>query len=113
MENNNFERIDDTPTQTMKTTQQYLDEFEKEFTDLYGLEDPTNTFHDHDDFLIIRDNFKTRISTLLAERNKEILKKCPVVEEMKVENDHLWVKIPIAFDEKEYAILPLSLLNTN
>jgi len=35
------------------------EEFVKGFTDLYGLEDPTNTFSDHDDFLIIRDNFNS------------------------------------------------------
>jgi hypothetical protein len=47
--------------------------FENDFTNLYGLEDPTNTFHDHDDFLIIRDNIKSFLRTTLQKVREETI----------------------------------------
>ena len=56
------------------------EEFEKDFEFLYGEDDPTHTFHDHDDYLIIRDNIKHFLSKSLLEYNekiKEIIEEAP------------------------------------
>lgn len=57
-----------------------IEEWEQDFTDLYGLEDPTRTFRDHDDFLIIRDNFKSTLLSAIHRTREETLKE--VAEEV-------------------------------
>ena len=52
------------------------EEFEKDFEFLYGEDDPTHTFHDHDDYLIIRDNIKHFLSKSLLEYNEKIKEMC-------------------------------------
>ena len=62
------------------------EEFEKDFEFLYGEDDPTHTFHDHDDYLIIRDNIKHFLSKSLLEYNEKI-------KEMTIETAEQWFTI--------------------
>lgn len=62
--------------------QEKKEEWTKEFEDQYGLEDPCHTFHDHDDFLIIKENFMNwHTSSLTAIISSEIERKKGMVKD--------------------------------
>jgi len=46
-----------------------IKEWREDFEDQYGLEDPTRTFRDYDDMLIIRDNLVSFLRQALAEQS--------------------------------------------
>ncbi len=54
--------------------------FEKDFEFLYGSEDPTRTFHDHDDYLIIKENFKNILRQSILSTLQAVRKQLPEEE---------------------------------